>query len=78
MTENAVYITKASSFLPNAPVANDDMERILGQVGRRPSRARKIVLRSNKITSRYYAIDPDTLQPTHTNAQLSAEAVRGF
>ncbi len=78
MTENAVYITKASSFLPNAPVGNDDMERILGQVGRRPSRARRTVLRSNKITSRYYAIDPDTLQPTHTNAQLSAEAVRGL
>jgi len=78
MTENAVYITKASSFLPNEPVGNDDMERILGQVGQRPSRARKTVLRSNKIVSRYYAIDPGTLQPTHSNAQLSAEAVRGL
>lgn len=76
MTGNAVYITKASSFLPNEPVGNDDMERILGQAGPRPSRARKTVLRSNKIVSRYYAIDPETLQATHTNAQLSAEAVR--
>ncbi len=54
------------------------MERILGQTGSRPSRARKVILRSNKITSRYYAIDPDTLEASHTNAQLSAEAIRGL
>jgi len=78
MTGNAVYITKAASYLPNAPVGNDDMERMLGQVGPRPSRARRTVLRSNKIVSRYYAIDPVTLRATHTNAQLSAEAIRGL
>jgi 3-oxoacyl-[acyl-carrier-protein] synthase-3 len=78
MTQNSVYITKAASFMPNAPVGNDDMERILGQTGVRPSRARRTILRSNKIVSRYYAIDPDTLNATHTNAQLSAEAVRGL
>ena len=76
MTENAVYITKAASFFPNAAVGNDDMERILGQVGPRPSRARRTILRSNKIVSRHYAIDPETLQATHTNAQLGGEAVR--
>ncbi len=64
--------------MPNAPVGNDDMERILGQTGARPSRARRTILRSNKIVSRYYAIDPETLKATHTNAQLSAEAVRGL
>ncbi|WP_420471490.1 beta-ketoacyl-ACP synthase III [Brevundimonas sp. FT23042] len=73
-----VYITRTAAFLPNAPVGNDDMERVLGQVGPRPSRARRTILRSNGIKSRHYAIDPETLQPTHTNAQLTAEAVRAL
>ena len=45
----SVYITNTSSFLPNPPVDNDNMERILGQVGDRPSRARRVILRSNGI-----------------------------
>lgn len=73
-----VYITRTAAFLPNAPVANDDMERVLGQVGDRPSRARRTILRSNGIRARHYAIDPQTLQPTHTNAALTAEAVRAL
>lgn len=72
----AVYITQSASFMPNAPVDNDNMERILGQAGHRPSRARRTVLRSNGIKTRHYAIDPTTLEPTHSNAQLAAEAVR--
>ncbi|MGQ9427513.1 beta-ketoacyl-ACP synthase III [Gilvimarinus sp. F26214L] len=71
-----VYITNIASFLPNEPVDNDNMERILGQVGGRPSRARRLVLRSNGIQSRYYAIDPQTLRPNYTNAQLTARAVQ--
>jgi 3-oxoacyl-[acyl-carrier-protein] synthase-3 len=73
-----VYITGSSAFLPNTPVDNDNMERLLGQVGNRPSRARRTILRSNGIVSRHYAIDPQTLQFTHSNAQLAAEAVRGL
>lgn len=72
----AVYITQTASFMPNAPVDNDNMERVLGQAGHRPSRARRTVLRSNGIKTRHYAIDPTTLQPTHSNAQLAAEAVK--
>lgn len=71
-----VYITNIAAFLPNAPVANEAMEAILGQVGRRPSRARKLILRSNRITARYYAIDPATGATTHSNTQLAAAAVR--
>ena len=71
-----VFITRTASFLPNAPVANDDIERVLGQVGDRPSRARRIILRNNGIQQRHYAIDPATGKCTHTNAQLTAEAVR--
>lgn len=75
---DAVYITSTGSFLPNAPVTNDDMERILGQVGDKPSRARRTILRSNGILNRHYAIDSNTLKNTHSNAQLAAEAVRAL
>ncbi len=73
-----VYINRISACLPHEPVSNDQMEQRLGQVGARPSRARKLVLRSNGIRSRHYAIDPATLEPTYSNAQLSARAIRGL
>ena len=75
---NPVYITRSAACLPNAPVENDAVEAILGQVGPRPSRARRVVQRSNGIRRRYYVIDPATGRPTHTNASLTAEAVRGL
>ena len=71
-----VFITATGSFLPNAPVDNHAMEKILGQVGDRPSRTRAITLRNNGIRTRHYALDPATGRGTHTNAQLTAEAVR--
>jgi 3-oxoacyl-[acyl-carrier-protein] synthase-3 len=64
--------------LPNEAVDNENIEKVLGQIGERPSRAKKVVLKSNKIVSRYYAIDPKTGKTTHTNAELTAEAVRAF
>ena len=73
-----VYITGTSAFLPNAPVDNDGIENVLGMIGGKPSRARRIVLRNNGIRHRHYAIDPATGQSTHSNAQLTAEAVRGL
>ena len=72
----SVYINDLAVYLPNQPVGNDQMEVILGMVNQVPSRTRRIILRNNKIQTRYYAIDPDTGEMTHTNAQLSAEAVR--
>ena len=71
-----VYIRDVSAFLPNTPVGNDDLEKVLGMVGDLPSRARRVILRSNKIETRYYAINPEDGSPTHTNAQMTAEAVR--
>lgn len=70
------YITDLAAFLPNAPVDNRSMENILGRVGGAPSRSLSIILRKNRIVQRYYAIDPATGRFTHTNAQLTAEAVR--
>lgn len=73
-----VYINRISACLPHDPVDNDQMEARLGQVGDRPSRARTIVLRRNGIRQRHYVIDPATGEPSLTNAQLSAEAIRGL
>ena len=75
MTAKA-YITDIASFLPNAPVGNDDIENVLGMVNGKPSRSRKIVLRNNGIQTRHYAIDPATSRYTHTNAQMAAAAAR--
>lgn len=71
-----VYIQRLATFLPGDPVSNSDMEAVLGQVGDRPSRARRLVLRSNGIRQRYYAIDPQTGAATYNNAQLTAAAVQ--
>ncbi len=72
-----VFITKASKFLPNNPVSNDDMEQFLGMVGGKPSKARRIVLRRNGIKQRYYALDKNG-NVTHSNVQMCANAVRGL
>jgi 3-oxoacyl-[acyl-carrier-protein] synthase-3 len=72
----AAYITRTSTCLPNAPVENGEMEALLGQVGARPSRARRVVLRNNGIQRRYYVIDPATGEPSHSNASLTAAAIR--
>jgi 3-oxoacyl-[acyl-carrier-protein] synthase-3 len=75
MTLKDVYINQIAAFLPNSAVNNDEMEQVLGQVGDKPSRARPIILKSNGIKSRYYAIDPDSRKTTHSNAELAAKAV---
>lgn len=72
-----VYITKATKFLPNTPVGNEDMESYLGMVDGKPSKARRIVLKSNGIRLRYYALDKDG-NVTHTNVQMAANAIRGL
>lgn len=70
-----VYITKISKILPNDPVENEEMEVRLGLVNGKNSRARRIILRNNKIKQRYYAINENG-EITHNNTQLTAEAVR--
>jgi 3-oxoacyl-[acyl-carrier-protein] synthase III len=70
------FITNTATFLPNDPVDNDQIESILGMIGGRPSRSRKLILRSNGILQRYYAINPQTGLATHTNAKMTACAVK--
>ena len=69
-----VYITKSSKFLPNHPVSNDEMENMLGLINDESSKARRIVLRNNGITNRYYALDSNG-NPTHSNADLTFLAI---
>ena len=69
-----VYITKAAKYLPNEPISNDEMESYLGLINDAASKARRIILRNNKIVSRYYAVDKNG-KTTHNNAALTHNAI---
>ena len=75
--EKAAYINSVSAYLPNSPIANEDMEDYIGKIGGNPSRVRSIVLRQNGIKTRYYGLDK-TQSLTHSNAELAKEAVCGL
>ena len=77
MSVNQVYINKTSKFFPNQPVTNDEMEQYLGFIDNKPSKSKKIVLRNNGIHTRYYALEKGG-KATHTNAEMTALAVRGL
>lgn len=70
----SVYINKVTSYLPNLPINNEEMEDYIGMIGGKPSRVRSIVLRQNGINTRYYGLDKGH-KITHSNAQLAKEAV---
>ena len=72
-----VYITKTAKFLPNEPISNDEMEEYLGFINDKPSKSRRIVLRNNGIKRRFYAITREG-KATHTNAQMTALAIRSL
>ncbi len=69
-----VYVNRISKILPNNPISNDEMENILGFIDGKTSKAKSLILRSNKIKTRYYCLD-ENRNITHTNAQLTKEAV---
>jgi 3-oxoacyl-[acyl-carrier-protein] synthase III len=69
-----VYITRLTKYLPNEPIANDEMEQVLGMVNGNPSRARTIVLRNNGIKTRYYALRNG--KRTHSNAEMASIAIK--
>lgn len=70
----SVYINNVTSFSPNVPIGNEEMEDYIGLIGGKPSRVRSIVLRQNEIKTRYYGLDKEHKMP-HSNAQLAKEAV---
>jgi 3-oxoacyl-[acyl-carrier-protein] synthase-3 len=69
-----VFITKTGKYLPNEAISNEEMENYLGLINEKVSKARRIILRNNKITSRYYAIDKNG-NSTHNNAELTKNAI---
>jgi 3-oxoacyl-[acyl-carrier-protein] synthase-3 len=72
-----VYITKAAKYLPNDAISNDEMEDYLGLINETASKARRLILRNNKIISRYYALDKNG-KSTHNNAELTNNAIQGL
>jgi len=72
-----VYITKAAKYLPNEAISNDEMEDYLGLINETSSKARRLILRNNKIVSRYYALDKKG-KSTHNNAEMSNIAIQGL
>jgi len=71
-----VYINDIAAYLPNDPVSNEDIEDVLGKIHNVRSRVKSMVLKNNGIQTRYYAVDRKTGAFTHTNAQMTAEAIR--
>lgn len=69
-----VYITKSGKYLPNDPVSNDEMELYLGLINDTASKARRIILRNNRIVTRHYALDKQGNR-THNNAELTTLAI---
>lgn len=74
--QRSAYVTGLGVCLPNAPVANDEIEQVLGRLSRQSAVVKRRALINNGIKSRHYAIDPVTGSVTHTNAEMTAEAVR--
>jgi 3-oxoacyl-[acyl-carrier-protein] synthase-3 len=74
---NSVYINRVAKFLPNEPIANDEMELVLGKIGGKPSRARRIILRSNGIKQRYYVMDKNQ-NIVYNNAEITAKAIQNL
>lgn len=69
-----VYITGTAKYLPNDTVVNDEMEQYLGLINETASKARRIILRNNRISGRHYALDKNG-KPTHTNADMTRLAI---
>lgn len=72
--KQSVYITRTSSFFPNHPINNEEMEDFIGKIGGVSSRVKPIILRQNGIKTRYYALDRNQ-KITHTNAQMASLAI---
>ena len=69
-----VFINRTAAFLPNKVVKNDEMEKILGMIGGKPSRVKPIILRQNRIKERYYSVD-ESGNIKFSNAELMANAI---
>ncbi|RXK02249.1 hypothetical protein CRV02_05210 [Arcobacter sp. CECT 8989] len=71
-----VYINNIQKFMPNDAVTNEEIEDYLGYIGGKKSKAKKVVLRSNGIKSRYYVLEKGTEKALFSNAQITANAIK--
>ncbi len=78
MSIGSAYVTGLGVFLPNDAVDNEHIESVIGKVNKFSERVKRRVLINNGIKSRHYAIDPTTGAQTHTNAQMTATAIRNL
>ncbi len=69
------YLTSTGAFLPGPPIANDEMEDILGLVEGKRSRLKARILKANGILTRHYAIDRDH-RTTHSAVDMGVSAAR--
>jgi len=69
-----VYITSLGVFLPNKPIANNEIEDYLGLINGKESSLKNRILNQNGITTRFFAINKKQ-ETTHSNAELAANAV---
>ncbi len=75
MSLSEVYIIRSAHFFPNEPVSNEEMEEYMGLINGQKSKSKAVVLRSNGIKRRFYALEKGGT-PTHTNAQMAALAIK--
>jgi len=72
-----IYITQVSTFFPNSPVPNEEMEDYLGKIKGLKSKSKPLILRSNKIKSRYYATDKKG-NSTHSITDMAIESIKNL
>ncbi len=72
-TNNEVYLTGFGIFLPGSPIKNEDIDNYLGVVSPELEKLKKVVLRSNGIKERFYALDSDG-NPTHLSEDLAVSS----
>ena len=73
---NSVYINNVQKFMPNDAVTNEEIEDYLGYIGGKKSKAKKVVLRSNGIKSRYYVLEKGTEKALFSNAEITSNAIK--
>ncbi len=78
-----VRVAGTGAFLPNAPVPQTEVDRVLGALPDAPDRVKSFIenmgpriLRDIDIETRHFAVDPETHRLTHTVVSLAEPAAR--
>lgn len=74
---NNTYLTLAASFLPGAPINNEEMDRFIGPINKTSPRMKTRILAENGIKQRHYAIDEHG-QSRHSVTSMGAKIVEAL